>query len=202
MRLLADKLHGERKRPTSGWASLTRQSVTSCDSSAKGCPTRTSPHGFSSHHRPCKPTSPTSTPNSASPAAYSSFKKQRATPDRHRQLVSKMSAQVLSAVEVGRAAHGRNSARLEYVHSASKNKRFVCPNSACHKRPIGMRPGGRALRAGRQVPLTGCIRGVANTMALELGWRPLEPFLRSATGTKTYRRPTYDIPSTLKPREC
>ena len=32
----------------------------------------TSPRGFSSHRAPCKPTSPTSTPNSASPPAYNS----------------------------------------------------------------------------------------------------------------------------------
>ena len=40
-------------------------SATSSVSSAKGSPTTTSPHGFSSHPAPCKPTSPTSTPNSA-----------------------------------------------------------------------------------------------------------------------------------------
>ena len=40
-------------------------SATSSDSSAKGSPIRTSPRGFSSHPAPCKPTSPTSTPNSA-----------------------------------------------------------------------------------------------------------------------------------------
>ena len=39
-------------------------STTSCAWSATGWPTTTSPHGFSSHHAPCKPTSPTSTPNS------------------------------------------------------------------------------------------------------------------------------------------
>ncbi len=42
-------------------------------------PTKTSPRGFSSHHAPCKPTSRTSTPNSASPPACSSPKKQPAT---------------------------------------------------------------------------------------------------------------------------
>jgi hypothetical protein len=55
--------------------------VTWCDWSAKDWPTTTSPHGSSSHRAPCKPTSPTSTPNSDSPPAYSSPKKQPATPN-------------------------------------------------------------------------------------------------------------------------
>ena len=52
----AQRGRGERKRPT--------PNTTSCDWSAKDSPTRTSPPGFSSHRAPCKPTSPTSTPNS------------------------------------------------------------------------------------------------------------------------------------------
>jgi hypothetical protein len=57
---------GERK-PASGSASLTPPNATWCDWSAKGWPTTTSAQGFSPHHGPCKPTSLTSTPNSASP---------------------------------------------------------------------------------------------------------------------------------------
>ena len=49
--------------------------ATSSGSSTKDWPTRTSPHGFSSHRAPCKPTSPTSTPNSASPPGCNSSKK-------------------------------------------------------------------------------------------------------------------------------
>jgi hypothetical protein len=49
-------------RPAVGHRSPPR-SVTSCDSSARDWPTATSPQGFSSHRAPCKPTSPTSTPN-------------------------------------------------------------------------------------------------------------------------------------------
>ena len=63
----AQRGRGERKRPASGWASLTpaeRDVVRR--SSAKGSPTKTSPQGFSCHRAPCRPTSPTSTPNSAS----------------------------------------------------------------------------------------------------------------------------------------
>jgi hypothetical protein len=56
--------------------------VTWCDWSAKDWPTTTSPPGFSSHRAPCNPTSPTSTPNSASPRACSSPKRQPATPDK------------------------------------------------------------------------------------------------------------------------
>ena len=56
-----------------------RPSVTSYDWSAKDSPTTTSLHGYSSHRVPCQPTSPTSTPNLASPRAYSSPKKQPAT---------------------------------------------------------------------------------------------------------------------------
>ena len=40
-------------------------SATSCDWSAKGWPTTTSPPGYSSHRAPCKPTSPTCTASSA-----------------------------------------------------------------------------------------------------------------------------------------
>ena len=61
----AQRGRGQRKRPASGWASLTPTERESCDWSAKGWPTTTSPQGFSSHHAPCSPTSPTCTPNSA-----------------------------------------------------------------------------------------------------------------------------------------
>jgi hypothetical protein len=56
-------------------------SATSYGWSAKGSPTTTSPRGFSSHHAPCKPTSPTSTPNSDSPRACNSRRKQPGTAD-------------------------------------------------------------------------------------------------------------------------
>ena len=82
----AQRGRGERKRPTSGWASLTPTERDVVRWSAKDSPTRTSQHGFSSHRAPCKPTSPTSTPNSASPRAYSSSKKQPATPEHRRGL--------------------------------------------------------------------------------------------------------------------
>src|SRR5262249_34069926 len=52
----AERGRGERKRPTSGWASLTSPSATSSGSSAKDSATRTSPQGFSSHRAPYKPT--------------------------------------------------------------------------------------------------------------------------------------------------
>jgi hypothetical protein len=48
----------------------------------RGLAIRTSPQGFSSHRAPCKPTSPTSTPNSASAPACSSFNRLPTTPDR------------------------------------------------------------------------------------------------------------------------
>jgi hypothetical protein len=60
-------------------------SVTSSDSSAKASPTTTLPQGFSSHRGPCKPTLPTSTPNSASPPACNLFKKLPATADRRQR---------------------------------------------------------------------------------------------------------------------
>jgi hypothetical protein len=77
----AQRGRGGRKRPSSGWASLTPPSTTWYDSSARGSPTKTSQQGFSSQHAPCKPTSPTSTPNSASPPVRNSPEKQPATPD-------------------------------------------------------------------------------------------------------------------------
>src|SRR6478672_11961291 len=51
--------------PPAGGPRSPLPSATSYDWSAKGSPTTTSPRGFSSHRAPCKPTSPTSTPNSA-----------------------------------------------------------------------------------------------------------------------------------------
>src|SRR6516165_781137 len=71
-------------------------SVTSCDWSARGWPTTTSPPGFSFHDAPCKPTSPTSTPNSASPRACNSPRKQPATPDRHQQTPPRRSTSTTS----------------------------------------------------------------------------------------------------------
>ena len=52
----AQRGRGERKRPASGWASLTPTEREWCDWSARDSATRTSPQGFSSHHAPCKPT--------------------------------------------------------------------------------------------------------------------------------------------------
>ena len=77
----AHRGRGERKRPTSGWASLTPTEHDVVRLVTAGSPTRTSPHGSSSHRGPCKPTSPTSTPNSVWPPACNSSKKPRATPD-------------------------------------------------------------------------------------------------------------------------
>jgi hypothetical protein len=71
-----DPLVGGRRSPP--------PSATWCGWSARDSAIRTSPHGFSSPRAPCKPTSPTSTPNSGSAPAYSSPKKQPATPERAR----------------------------------------------------------------------------------------------------------------------
>jgi hypothetical protein len=48
----AQRGRGERKRPLSGWASLTPPSATSC---ARDSATTTSPQGFSSHRALCNP---------------------------------------------------------------------------------------------------------------------------------------------------
>ena len=61
---------GQEYPPAAGRRSL-RPSATSCVWSAKDWPTTTSLGDCSSHHAPCKPTSPTSTPNSGSPRACS-----------------------------------------------------------------------------------------------------------------------------------
>jgi len=61
--------------PPAGGPRSPLPSATSYDWSAKGSPTTTSPPGFSSHRAPCKPTSPTSTPNSDSPPACNSLRK-------------------------------------------------------------------------------------------------------------------------------
>ena len=84
----AQRGRGDRRRPASGWASLTPAERDVVRLVSEGLGKTTSPCGSSSHRGPCKPTSPTSTPNSASPPASSSFTKQPATPDRHRQLRS------------------------------------------------------------------------------------------------------------------
>ena len=65
-------------RPMAGRRSL-RPSARSSHCSAKDSPTKTSRRGSSSHHVRFRPTSPTSTPNSASPPAYASRRKQPAT---------------------------------------------------------------------------------------------------------------------------
>ena len=71
----AQRGHGQRKRPTSGSAALTPTERHVVRLVSDGLAKRTSPPGFSSHRAPCKPTSPTSTPNSASPLACISRKK-------------------------------------------------------------------------------------------------------------------------------
>jgi class 3 adenylate cyclase len=60
----AQRGRGERKRPASGWGSLT-WNVTWCVWSVKDWATRTSARGFSSPLARCKPTSPMSTPSLA-----------------------------------------------------------------------------------------------------------------------------------------
>ena len=60
----AQRGRGERKRASSGWASLTRAELDVVKLSAKAWATRRSPHGCSSHRARCRPISPTSTPNS------------------------------------------------------------------------------------------------------------------------------------------
>src|SRR5271156_1017005 len=55
---------------------------TSSGSSVRAWATRTSPHGFSSHHAPSKPTSLTSTPSWAWLRASNLPKRQHVTPDR------------------------------------------------------------------------------------------------------------------------
>ena len=55
---------GERKRPSTGWGSLTRPSSTSSVWSTMGCPIRTSRLGCSSRRGPCSHISDTSTPSS------------------------------------------------------------------------------------------------------------------------------------------
>jgi hypothetical protein len=81
----AQRGRGQRERPTSGWASLTPTERDVVRLVAKGWPTTTSPQGFSSHRAPCKPTSPTSTPNSASTRGCNSSKKPHATPELRRE---------------------------------------------------------------------------------------------------------------------
>ena len=61
----AQRGRGQRKRPASGWASLTPTERDVVRLVRKGWPTTTSPRGFSSHPALCRPISPMSTPNSA-----------------------------------------------------------------------------------------------------------------------------------------
>ena len=83
----AQRGRGERKRPASGWASLTPAELDVVELSVKGWETRTSPRAFSCHRAPCSPTSPTSTPSSASPPACNSRKKQAATGNGYQPVV-------------------------------------------------------------------------------------------------------------------
>jgi hypothetical protein len=77
----AQRGRGERKRPTSGWASLTPTEHDVVRLVSEGLANKDIATRLSPHHAPCKPTSPTSTPNSASPAACNSSKKQHGTPN-------------------------------------------------------------------------------------------------------------------------
>ncbi len=77
----AQRGRGQRKRPSSGWGALTPLSLTWYDWSATGWPTTTSPQGCSSRRVPCRPTSPTSTPNWAWVPASNSSRKRHATTD-------------------------------------------------------------------------------------------------------------------------
>ena len=72
---------GERTRPSSGWASLTPTELDVARLVSEGSQTNRSPHNSLYRPPPYRPTSPTSTPNSASPHAYNWRKRQRATPD-------------------------------------------------------------------------------------------------------------------------
>ena len=65
----ATRKGGGRKRPATGWASLTRPNERSSASSAKACGTTPSPGGCSSPPAPSRCTCPTSSPSSASAPA-------------------------------------------------------------------------------------------------------------------------------------
>jgi hypothetical protein len=114
---------GQRKRPSSGWGSLTRPSETSSVSSAKDWPTTTLPQGFSSHPAPCRPTSPTSTPNSGSHRACNSPKKQHATPERRRDKSFRgLVASVARQVNCGsKTRHGSRS-EDEHGHRSAQRR--------------------------------------------------------------------------------
>ena len=60
----AQRGRGERKRPATGWASLTPTELDVVRSSPRAYPTRTSPPDCSSHHAPCSRTCATSTTSS------------------------------------------------------------------------------------------------------------------------------------------
>jgi hypothetical protein len=136
----AQRGHGERKRPASGWASLTPPSATSSGSSAKEWPITTSPHGFSSRRARCKPTSPTSTPNWASPHACSSPKRQPATPERttraraHARRPIKHAARLSQRRAVGDGAalrwRGRAGISQQEIHSESNG--WPCRDRVWH----------------------------------------------------------------------
>jgi hypothetical protein len=61
----AQRGRGQRKRPVSGWGSLTPTERDVVRPVSEGLGNKTSPPGFSSHRAPCRRVSPTSTPNSA-----------------------------------------------------------------------------------------------------------------------------------------
>jgi len=61
----AQRGRGQRKRPTTGWASLTPTERDVVRLVSEGLANNDIAKGFSSHRAPCKLTSPTSTPNSA-----------------------------------------------------------------------------------------------------------------------------------------
>ncbi len=63
----AQRGRAQRKRPTSGWASLTPTERDVVRLVSDGLANNDIATRLSSHHAPCKPTSPTSTTNSASP---------------------------------------------------------------------------------------------------------------------------------------
>jgi hypothetical protein len=78
----AQRGRGERKRPSTGWASSPQPNWTWSGSSVRAWATRTSPQGFSSRHAPSKPTSPTSTPSSVWRRASNLPRRRRVAPER------------------------------------------------------------------------------------------------------------------------
>jgi hypothetical protein len=81
----AQRGRGERRRPTSGWASLTPMEHDVVGLVREGLGNKDIGARLSSRDAPCKPTSPTCTPNWASPRARNSLKRQPATPEQPAQ---------------------------------------------------------------------------------------------------------------------